>query len=148
MEELNININEETVMWLVGTIIIAFNLVLCTIFAIMTMLAQKQHQRRKSSTPYKNKKNCIAYFFYGCVLLCTIQCLLCHYSILWIKTNPELYCRWAAPACLAIFFAAKACLYGFFLERAKVSQGLLNIFPLWLFKYILPIYIFLFWLIW
>eukprot|EP01084_Bolivina_argentea_P122561 217174_1 len=120
----------ETAGFHVGTASMVFNLILCTIFTIITILGQKHHQKRlmcRSSITNKPSSQRIVYFLYACVAMCTVECFLCHYTILWTQYKPiqQLFCRWAAPICLVMFFTAKACLYGFFLERAKVSQGLL-----------------------
>eukprot|EP00485_Elphidium_margaritaceum_P000723 CAMPEP_0202686874 /NCGR_PEP_ID=MMETSP1385-20130828/2638_1 /ASSEMBLY_ACC=CAM_ASM_000861 /TAXON_ID=933848 /ORGANISM="Elphidium margaritaceum" /LENGTH=351 /DNA_ID=CAMNT_0049341543 /DNA_START=6 /DNA_END=1061 /DNA_ORIENTATION=+ len=141
----------EDIGWRIGTAAMILNLSLCLLFAVVTGLANKQlqeHNKSSSAPQVQNKRAFMAYWIYTFAALCAIQCFLCHYSMLWYKESAVTYCRWGAPVCVVLFFAAKSCLYGFFLERAKLAQGLLGIFPDWFLNYALPIYIFLYWLIW
>ena len=117
--------------WTVSTIIMASNLALCITMAIVTKLAANEHKQRlkakkgaASSKNIQSKQEFMAYFVYGFAALCILNCILCHYSLLWYGSNADTFCRWASPVCLVIFFTAKSFLYGFFLERAKISQGL------------------------
>ena len=121
---------EIDAIWTVSTLLMVFNLVLCIYFAIATKLAdneQKERIKTKKSPSFsntQNKQEFMAYFIYSFAALCALQCFLCHYSLLWFEGDAYAYCRWGAPICVVLFFSAKSCLYGFFLERAKVSQGM------------------------
>ena len=114
--------------WTLSTFIMAMNFALCVSMAVITKLADIQHQQRlkekNTSSATQSGQEFLAYFVYSFAALCILNCLLCHYSLLWYGSNADIFCRWASPICLAVFFTAKSLLYGFFLERAKISQGL------------------------
>ena len=115
--------------WAFATFLMALNLTFCIYMAVVTRLSENEHKQRLKAKKgaacanIQSKQEIMAYFVYSFAFLCVINCFLCHYSMLWYKSDAETFCRWAAPICLVIFFTAKACLYGFFLERAKISQG-------------------------
>eukprot|EP01084_Bolivina_argentea_P264660 448396_1 len=86
----------------------------------------------------KRERFCL-YGVYILAALCSLQCLLNHIS----KYFPEQYCRYGMSICVILHEAAKTSQYGFFLERAKsaIDATKIDIVPTVITKYILPIYI-------
>ena len=75
---------------------------------------------------------------YSMGALCAVFCLFLHssYHIL-----PDYLCKYGLGSCLVIYAGSKACLYGFFVERAKTTQGIVKLLPNYVWQYVFPIYI-------
>mmetsp|Transcript_21493 Transcript_21493/g.18944 ORF Transcript_21493/g.18944 Transcript_21493/m.18944 type:complete len:362 (+) Transcript_21493:49-1134(+) len=134
--------------WQIMAAFMGMNLILCIVFAILTKLGNDYHQnelskkhKNKLSMMASNNQRFLAYFIYLFAALCALQCFFCHYSFAYPPQISQYFCKYGSPICVVLYYASKASLYGFFLERAKLAQGIIKLFPNWLFKYVLPIYI-------
>ncbi len=140
--------------WQIMAVAMAMNLILCIVFATLTKLGNDYHQnelskkhKNKLSMLTSNNQRFLAYFIYLFAALCALQCFFCHYSFSYPPQISKYFCMYGSPICVVLYYASKSSLYGFFLERAKLAQGILKLFPSSLFKYILPSYIAVYFLI-
>eukprot|EP01083_Nonionella_stella_P150589 479941_1 len=118
---------------------------ICVFICLILMVVQAKSFRWYAMTMrddaiYKRKRE--LFCLYGAYIsgsICAIQCFLNHIS----NFFPHFYCIYGMSICVILHEAAKTFLYGFFLERANsiTLSTKTNILPTLITKYILPIYI-------
>mmetsp|Transcript_38547 Transcript_38547/g.61590 ORF Transcript_38547/g.61590 Transcript_38547/m.61590 type:complete len:330 (-) Transcript_38547:170-1159(-) len=136
--------------WGVMLFLMSLNFIACIAAMIITALSRAYHKRELTETygsDLSDRQHLLAYLIYAMSALCAVQCVLCHFSGAYQENAADFFCSVIVPVCFVLYYAAKAALYGFFLERAKLAQGISNLFPEYLFKYILPIYILLYFVV-
>ena len=86
---------------------------------------------------------CLLYSIYGLALVCGIIGLSIHHS-----THSHWCGIYGIIACFSILGASKACLYLFFLRKAKLAQGMIiNKYLNYFFNYLGPLYCLIYWII-
>eukprot|EP01083_Nonionella_stella_P031469 86180_1 len=110
--------------------------IILTCIQILSTGCYKHHSDHHNLT---RKERTLLYGIYLGGVLCSSQCFALRMS----KYFPSWYCSYGIGICTALYAAEKSFLYGFFLERSKSLQRLLDhtFIPPILATYVLPGYI-------
>eukprot|EP01084_Bolivina_argentea_P251176 421163_1 len=125
-----------TVGWYSMTIIIPLCCITCLILLFLQILSIKRYQTQSENT---SKELFLLFGIFLTGLLCSTDCFMLHLSNL----LADWYCIYGIGICTVFYFAEKSFLYGFFLERSRSVQILLDqqILPNIIMQYIFPLYI-------
>ena len=81
---------------------------------------------------------CAIYGIYVMGWLCASLCVIEH---IFASSFPEEFCHLGLGVCVVFYAGQKGFLYTFFLDRAKLTKGIVNVVPDWVYNILLPVFI-------
>eukprot|EP01083_Nonionella_stella_P026549 73107_1 len=126
--------------WYMMTTIMPLCFCVCVTLAILQTKSLKWSLQSNSSGLSQKRELFCLYGQYIIGSLCAVQCFLCHISNIF----PDFYCVYGMSICVITYAATKSCLYGFFLERSRCVQDHAPMLPSFVWNYVFPLYIVLY----